>query len=144
MISKKNNKGWLRIAESFIAILIVFGVAIIVVGGGIQREDISEEVYDVEISILREIQLNNTLRDEILDVISIPIKLNNFPDGIQNKINSKIPGWLECNAQICSPESLCLLLEEESEENVYAQSVLITSTLDTFNPRQLKLFCWEK
>jgi hypothetical protein len=51
--------------------------------------------------------------------------------------------WLECVAQICLPENPCLL-ERESEKSIYAQSVLITSTLDIFNPRQLKLFCWEK
>jgi len=142
MISKKNKKGWIRIAEAFIAVLLVIGAAIIVVGGGIQREDISEEVYDIEIAILREIQLNNTLRSEILGT-SGTIEWDGFPSGTKNKIIAKTPGWLECEGKICPPESTCLL-GEESEKNVYAQSVLITSTLYNFNPKQLKLFCWEK
>jgi len=142
MINKKNNKGWIRIVESFIAVLIVIGAAIIVVGGGIQIEGISEKVYDIEISILREIQLNNTLRSEILETNGT-IEWDDFPSETKNKIQNKIVSWLECIAKICTPESLCLL-EGESEKSIYAQSVLITSTLDTFNPRQLKLFCWEK
>ena len=145
MISKKNKKGWIKIAEAFIAVLLVTGVAIIVVGGGIRGEDISKKVYDIEIFILRDIRLNNTLRSEILGT-SGTIDWNNFSEQapkIKDKIESKRPGWLECEGKICSPESLCLL-EEESKKSVYVHSVLITSTLDTLNPRQLKLFCWEK
>jgi len=145
MISKKNKKGWIRIAEAFIAVLLVIGAAIIVVGGGIQREGISEKVYDIEISILREIQLNNTLRSEILETNGT-IEWDDFSlqaPKTKNKIIAKTPAWLECVTKICPPESTCLL-GEESEKNVYAQSVLITSTLYNFNPKQLKLFCWEK
>jgi len=137
-----NKKGWIRIAEAFTAVLLVIGAAIIVVGGGIQREDISEKVYDIEIPVLREIQLNNTLRGEILGT-SGTIEWGNLPSGTKNKIIAKTPGWLECVAKICPPESLCLLVEE-SEKSIYVQSVFITSTLDTFNPRKLKLFCWER
>jgi hypothetical protein len=142
MINKKNNKGWIRIAEAFIAVLIVIGAAIIVVGGGIQIEGISEKVYDIEISILREIQLNNTLRSEILETNGT-IEWDDFPPKTKNKIENRMVNWLECVAQICPPESPCLL-EGESEKSIYVQSILITSTLDTFNPRQLKLFCWEE
>ena len=145
MISKKNKKGWIRIAEAFIAVLLIIGIAIIVVGGGIQIEGTSEKVYDVEISILRAIQLNNTLRSEILET-SGTIEWDDFSlqaPKTKNKIIAKTPAWLECVTQICFPENPCLL-REESEKSIYAQSVLITSTLDTFNPRQLKLFCWEK
>ncbi len=142
MINKKNNKGWIRIVEAFIAVLLVIGAAIIVVGGGIQIEGISEKVYDVEISILREIQLNNTLRSEILET-SGTIEWDDFPSETKNKIQNRIVSWLECVTKICPPESVCLL-EGESEKSIYAQSVLITSTLDIFNPRQLKLFCWER
>ena len=142
MINKKNNKGWIRIVESFIAVLIVIGAAIIVVGGGIQIEGISEKVYDIEISILREIQLNNTLRSEILGTSGI-IEWDDFPPKTKNKIENRMVNWLECVTKICPVESPCLL-DGESEKSIYAQSILITSTLDTFNPRQLKLFCWER
>ncbi len=145
MISKKNNKGWIRIAEAFAAILIVIGAAIIVVGGGVQRDDIFEQVYDIEMFILKEIQLNNTLRNEILET-SETIEWDEFPPfptETKNKIIAKTPELFECVAKICPPESSCLL-EGESEINVYVQSILITSTLTKFNPRQLKLFCWEK
>ena len=62
-----NKKGWIRIIEAFVAILLVAGVVLVVVGrGNFQREDISQIFHDAEFSILREIQLNDTLRNEIL------------------------------------------------------------------------------
>ncbi len=146
MMNKKNKKGWIRIAEAFAAILLVMGAAIIVIGGGgVQKEAASKEVYDVEMSILKEIQLNNTLRSEILATSEV-IEWDGFPlfpPKTKEKISAKTPELFECVAKICPPEDVCLLVGE-SEKNVYAQSILITSTLDIFNPRKLKLFCWEK
>jgi hypothetical protein len=130
-----DKKGWIRIAEAFVSVLIVVGAAMVVVKGGVQTDDISEKIYDIEVAILREIRLNDSLRDEIL-----------LTSGIvewDNKVIDKTPDWLECVAKICPPDSECLLIDE-SEKSVYAHSALITSTLDIFNPRQLKLFCWEK
>jgi len=139
---KMNKKGWIRIAEAFISVLLVIGAAIIAISGGVQREDASKKIYDIEIPILREIQLNNSLRGEILGTNGIII-WENFPPETKSKITVETPEWLECTAKICPSESTCLL-EGESEKNIYVQSVLITSTLGNFNPRQLKLFCWEK
>ena len=146
--TKVNKKGWIRIAEAFTAILLLMGAAIIVIGIGVQREDTSKEVYDIEMFILKDIQLNNTLRSEILTT-SGTIEWEElppsppFPAETKNKIIAKTPEGIECFAKICPPEDVCLW-GEESEKNVYAQSILITSTLTNFNPRQLKLFCWEK
>ncbi len=139
-----NKKAWIRIAEAFVSILIVVGAAIVVVRGGIQTDDISERIYDIEMGILKEIRLNDSLRSEIL-LTSGVVEWDDpsFPSQTKNKISEKTPNWLECVAQICFPESECLL-SGESEESIYAHSTLITSTNSYFNPRQLKLFCWQK
>ena len=134
-----NNKGWIRIAEAFVSVLIVIGAAIVVINGGIQGDDISEKIYDIEISISREIRLNESLRGEILETSGI-IDWNDFPSQTKNKIIDKTPKGLKCIAKICPLESACLL-EEESEKNVYAHSTLLTSTLTNYNPRTIKLFC---
>ena len=134
-----DNKGWIRIAEAFVSVLIVIGASILVIKGGIQGDDISEKIYDIEMSILNEIRLNENLRGEIIGTSGI-IEWNNFPSQTKNKIIDKTPGGLECTAKICSPESVCLL-EGDSEKNIYAYSTLITSTLTNYNPRIIKLFC---
>ncbi len=56
-MGKKNKKGWIRIAEAFAAVLLIMGAAIIVVSEGIQEDDIFKEVYDFEMSILKELNM---------------------------------------------------------------------------------------
>jgi len=144
----KNKKGWIKIVEAFVAILLVVGVLLIVINrGDIGKKDIESQVYDVEVAILREIQLNDTLRNEILSVTP-PIEVTE-ENATQtwNKIEERTPGYLDCEAKICEMEKTCEL-EEYPEKDVYAQTVSITTTLDTppeeVGYRQLKLFCWVK
>jgi hypothetical protein len=142
----KNHKGWIRIIEAFVAILLVAGVLLIVINkGDIGKKDISSTIYDVEISILREIQLNDALRNDILSVTP-PVEWNdtNFPLSIKNKIIDRIPAYLDCEAKICFMDEICEL-NEYPKKDVYAQSVAITATLQTPEEehlKQLKLFCW--
>lgn len=139
---KMDKKGWIRIAEAFVSVLIVVGAAILVIKGGIQTDDMADKIYDIEADILREIRLNNSLRSEIL-LTSGVVNWTDMPSSTKNRIISKTPNWLDCVGQICFPESECLLINE-TEKSIYAHSTLITSTTSTYNPRQLKLFCWEK
>ncbi len=142
----KNKKGWVKIVEAFLAILLVAGAVLIVINKGyVGEKDISSQVYDVQIAILREIQLNKSLRSDILGTTA-PSEWNdsNFPDSIKEKINSRIPSYLECEAKICGLSVSCEL-SRYPKENVYAQAAAITKTLET-EPgeqlKQLKLFCW--
>jgi hypothetical protein len=140
----KNKKGWIKIVEAFVAILLVAGVALIVVeSGGLQREDISAGIQDIQLSIIREIQLNDTLRNEIVGT-SGEVEWDGFDSNApltKSKIESKTPSYLICEAKICGSGDSCFYTGEQ-EKDVFAQPVLISSSLDTFNPRVLKLFCW--
>lgn len=142
----KNCKGWIKIVEAFIAILLIASALLIVIGKGYVEKDISSEVYEIELSVLREIELDNSLRNIILDrKLDIPIDSNNadFPIEIMNKINSRIPDYLICEAKICAIDEICFL-EEYPSKDIYAQSVAITATATKYDPRQLKLFCWSE
>ena len=140
----KNKKAWIRIVEAFVAILLIMGVLLIVMDKGyFKREDISAEVYKIELSILREIQLDNELREEILNTNPLPVEWDDsdFPLEIKNKIISRLPTYLDCEAKICAINETCVL-DEIFDKEVYAQSVSIIAGLIEYNPRQLKLFCW--
>lgn len=145
----KNKKGWIRIVEAFVAILLVAGVLLIVINQGyIGKKDLSSQIYGVEISILREIQLNDTLRDDVLNAGEPPVGWDNatFPQSIKDKIIERVPNYLDCKSQICWMDEICEL-DEYPEKDVYAQSVAITTTLETPEEqqlRQLKFFCWAK
>jgi len=140
----KNKRAWIRIVEAFVAILLIVGIVLIIINKGyLKKEDVSSEVYDAELTILREIQLNDTLRKDILNAGAPPINWGDFPLSAKNKIINDIPNYLDCNAKICGMENPCII-KENLEKNIYVQSVIITSTLDEIDYRQLKLFCWEK
>ncbi len=140
----KNKRGWIRIVEAFIAVLLIAGVVLIILDKGyLKKEDISPEVYDAELKILKEIQLNNTLRENILTASPLPVNWSNFPQSVKNKIINDIPSYLNCSAKICGIEDICTI-DGNLGKDIYAQSVIITTTLTELDYRQLKLFCWEK
>lgn len=142
----KDKRGWIKIVEAFVAILLVAGVLLVVVSEGyLGEKDISSTVYDAEISILREIQLNDSLRKDILNAGALPIGWDNanFPLSVKNKIINRAPNYLDCEAKICGLNKTCESYAYPGKE-VYAQPVIIMSTLTELDYRQLKLFCWVK
>jgi len=105
----------------------------------------AERIYEIELAILREIQLNDSFREDILAVESTPMEWEgaDFPLSIKNKILSRLPNYLDCEAKICALNETCSL-EKAIKEDIYAQAIAITVNTDSeeFNPRQLRLFCW--
>lgn len=154
MIKRGNKQGWIRIVEAFIAVLLVTGVLLIFINKGYLgqgKSDYSEKIYNAQISVLREIQLDSTLRTKILEYGSIPVSSSEpgFPPEVLNKINERINEYqyLDCTASICELDKICpQLYTTNKEKNIYAQAVAISAepNIETFSPRQLKLFCWTK
>lgn len=121
-------------------------VLIFINKGYFGKTDISEQVYGWELSVLREIELNETMRGEIVNFIDVHIPVEDdselFPADIEEKVSSKKPEYLDCKLKICFAERVCSL-NTYTERDIYARAVVITATLQTYNPRQLKIFCWE-
>lgn len=142
----KNRKGWIRIIEVFVAILLITGILFVVIRGEYSKQtNLASKTSETEIAILRDIELNNNLRSEILGATP-PIEWENFETSMpdtRTRINELIPNYLECEAKLCALEDVCVL-DEYTGEDVYAESVVIAADLNTYNPRQLKLFCWGK
>ncbi len=147
----KNKHGWIEIVEAFVAVLLITGVILIVLNKGYsEKEDISNEVYDVELSILREIQLDEALRVEILEV-SEPLPVGwdnqNFPPNVKSRISERTPEHLECIGKICDMTAVCNLEEDTiTKEDIYAQSIGISPSTGSAQQvyRQINLFCWAK
>jgi len=144
----KNKRAWIRIVEAFVAILLIMGVLLVFINKGyIFKKDVSQNIYEFQLSALREVELNDNLRNEILSTNQtlIPIESGspNFPADVNSNISAKIPSYLECKSKICLAERICAL-DKYVEKDVYSKSVVITANLTNYNPRQLKIFCWEK
>lgn len=141
-----NKKGWVEIIEAFIAILLIVGVLLIVISrnSSSSNQDISTRVYNSEITIIRAIELNDSLRDKVVKS-PVPVEWDNesFPADVKSKITALTPSYLTCVAKICSTSDSCFL-SSYSQQNVYSQSSLISGTQLTFTPRKLNLFCWAK
>ena len=143
----KNKRGWIKIIEAFIAILLITSALLIVVQKGyIGGKDISTKVYESQLSVLREIELDDVLREEVLsESISPPEKVTSSnAGGVYEIINKRMPDYLGCEAVICELNVVCALDGAQVEKDIYAQSVAIAATAGRYEPRQLKLFCWRK
>ena len=101
----RNKRGWIRVVEAFVAILLITGVLLIVINKGyIGKKDISKQVYDTELSILREIELDDGLRNQILilplnEVGGVVVTESNLLN-VWKKIKERPPEYLECEVNI--------------------------------------------
>ena len=104
-------------------------------------------VSNYEIYVLRTIELNDSMRNEVVGIDNSLLPINwsssNFPTSIENTIKILTPSSLVCQAQICLTYDTCEL-GSKLNKDVYAQSIFITATDNSYNPKQLKLFCWAK
>ncbi len=142
----RNKKGWIRIVEAFVSILLIAGVLLIVIGEKhIINPNPDSDIHDSQLIALRDIQMNTTLREKVLGA-SPPVESDKggFPEEVKDRIDYLIPDSLECKSKICEIDLACGL-DSQVEENIYVQSVIITVAKDQtepMNPKQLKLFCW--
>ncbi len=150
MTKKINKKGWIKIVEAFLAILLVATIVILIIGRtDFKKEGSKERINNALILILRDVETNGASRQEIVDTDGeIDWDDEGFPEDVKDRIEERKPSWIECVAKICGPASDCVLSDEKAnelkEENIYTKASVISSTIDTFNPRQLKIFCWEE
>ncbi len=143
----RNKRGWTEIVEAFFSILLIVAVVLIILNNNSSSTSTSDQVYNIQISILREIETNTTLRDEISSAAgSLPINWNDtgFPADLKEKITDRTPSDLVSVAEICSINGPCSL-GQNIGKNVYSQSIVISATLDQgIVYRELNLFSWMK
>ena len=144
----KQKRAWIKVVEAVVAVLIILGVILLILNrGSIQKEDVSEKVYKAEYLILREIELNESLREEILNASYLPVDWlafgTNGLGGVQSKIIEKTPDYLGCEGRVCLLNQTCVI-DRYQDRDVYTKTISITSTLNSYSLRQLKLFCWIK
>lgn len=143
--TKKNNRGWIMIVEVFIGILLVLAVLVVSLNNPyLNQGDPYEKFYSIENAILGSIQINNSLRTVVINTV-VPAGWDgsNFPAEIKDKINSETPNYLNCTANICMMNESCEM-QDLPKQDIYVESVSITTDFQKYDPRKIKLFCWEK
>ncbi len=148
MFKGTNKRGWIRIVEAFFAILVIAVVVLIVVQQDQnKRGDVSVRIHSSVTSIVRDLQLDNNIRSEIVKIpnSALSVNWNQFNASApltMEKIISETPSSLNCIGQICATNDSCLL-EQNPSTTIYADSAIISSDIQTYNPRTLKVFCWQ-
>lgn len=146
MVSKK---GWLRVVEAFLSALLIIVILVLVSVNqqNSKQSGDSAQFYNLEVSAIRGIELNSTLRSEVIAVPDASLPINSETDPatlseIISAINSKIPSSLSCEVQICKPDSICDYWKDTAV-SIYSQQVLVTANLTNYDPKKLKIFCWK-
>ena len=134
---KMNKKGWVRIVEAVIAILLIIGGFMFFYIDTLKGVSKSEQIYNIERGILEEAERNNQVREWVL--------IDTNLDEIRNFIGLRLEAYseLEFEFNICNVDDACPLIPWPDTEEVYADEILISSTLDNYGPKKLKLFVWE-
>ena len=129
----ENKKGWIRIVEAFIAVIIIIGAVLIV----IQSNKIQNEKSFCSLlpGILEEISKNDSLRQAVFDNNSLIIQ-----QYAQNKVQH--PSFI-FRAKICLLNDLCVLTESGLDKiDICAEQRIISTSKNqtAFSPMKLKLF----
>lgn len=145
-IAIKNKRGWIRLVEAFVAIVLLTSVLLIVTSSNSSPKlSLQEEISQRQVAVLRDIQLNDSLRAEILsiNIDALPVEWEDFESDaplVRERIEFLAPQELECSAKICVINEPCVL-SGISDKEVYAKSVVISANANYYSPRQLKMFC---
>ena len=125
-----NNRGFIRIVEASISIVLVASVMFFIFAQ--TRTTPQEDFGQLGRDLLTEIASNNTLRQDIL---------NNESAHIESFISNKIPSTLSYEFKICEINTICSK-KAYTETNVFASERIISSTLNDYDPKKIKIFIW--
>jgi hypothetical protein len=154
-----NKKGWLRIIEATITVLLIISIMFYVSQRNkpiFQEESLSEKNRD----ILKEIYQNEYFRTGILKDNGGNSQLKNqINDFIKSRIPSSVehPGQINCQSDACSVVFLfriCSLTDgceitpelNEISGEIYSSEAIISTEISEsdFNPKKIKLYLWKK
>lgn len=138
-----NTKGFMRVIEAFIAVAIIAGVFGFIYVQKIQKPDQSDFVYQHINIALKEISNNPELREAVLECNS------NDPQDpdctkIKNTIANIIPPNYEFGFNVCSLSEICYISSSQKNKEVFSDEISISSVLDKYNPKKVRISVWEK
>ncbi|MEA3414258.1 MAG: hypothetical protein U9Q99_01905 [Nanoarchaeota archaeon] len=142
MVIKKNKRGWIKIVEAFLAILLLITIVLLAVNTKYLNINKEETFYNLENKIFQRIQINKTLRNNILSS-EIPINSSNpsFSNLLINELEYSTPLGINCNMAIC-PTNFSCDTEEGINKSIYVKEILIVGNSTVYSPRIVKLACY--
>jgi hypothetical protein len=127
------KKGWLRVAEAFIAIILIVGFLVVLYSKTEEKPRRDEEIYKLQKTILDEIAADPKLREGVL---------NNKTGEIISFVSRRIPYRFNFTIRICSIDKICGL--QYYQGDTYSSERIISSVLEKYEPKKLKIFMWQE
>ena len=131
-----NKRGWLRIVEAVVSILIVFGAVLTV--ATTHRATSTTDYCSTLAPLLEEIAKNTTLREDIL--------VHNNTASTEQFLAKRVRNpALAYEVRICEPDGTICPHSQSGYENVdiCAEERIIAATPQGFNPKKLKIFLFK-
>lgn len=138
-----NKKGFLKVLEAVIAILLVSAAVTVVLVRNVNVEDRGENIEQIITIVLEEIAGDNQLRNAVLEFYDD----NSASARINSTIDQIIPPDLSYSYNVCGFDQICPFPGDlPAGREIYSDEVGISVTLnsDGFNPKKLRIFVWEK
>lgn len=131
-----NDRGWIRIVEASIAIMIILGVLISV--RSVTNQNSSEDLSEKITPLLEEIASNHTLRE-------IVVREGTDAEGeIISFLNTKVTNpSINYTVRVCPIEDAICPLERYPSQEVFVQERVISSVLGDVSPKRVKIFMWK-
>jgi hypothetical protein len=133
----KNKKGWIKILEAFIAIVLIVSTMLIIFSNQKKQVDRPEEMSVLLSSTLDVVSRDDSLRSQILA---------NDASGVNITIEKIIPSWIAYSSKICNYNDICSNPAGYIDKAVYSEEILVVANLTYIanTPKKLKIFFWEK
>jgi len=130
---KKDKKGWIRIAEAFIAVTLIASVLVVLYVKTVQIPQEREDLYNLQKTILDEIAANPGLRNYVL--VNDSEKINSF-------VKDRVPIAFNFTVRICQTNDVCGLQFYEKE--IYSSERIVSANLTAYEPKKVKIFMWRE
>lgn len=134
-----NKKGWIRITEAVVAILIMASVLIVLYTNETPQVSYSDYVYDLQVRLLIDIADDDLLRNATL----YSNETHNESRLIEY-FDANVPVNFNYAVLVCDLSSLNCNRDINTTEEVFVEDRIISSNLEIYDPKLLRLYIWEK
>ncbi|MGC9309172.1 MAG: hypothetical protein ACP5D2_00565, partial [Candidatus Nanoarchaeia archaeon] len=146
----KGKRGWIRIVEASLAILLIAGVALVTYSRDMEKEDISDYMYSIERDVLFDISRDAGMRESVLKA---GLDENYKNDSLlRDYVRSQIIDAYDFSILVCaitddSGRLVPCNMDEYVGKDVYVEDIILSSLITNetaiYEPRRVKLFVWE-
>jgi hypothetical protein len=140
----KGKRGWIKIIEAYLAIMLFMGLVFIIIQSQTFDKKTTSIFEEDQFTIMKKIQSNETLRNEILNISILPQNndMTSFPVITKNYFENEI-GQKNCSLNVCEVNEPCFFYEDVKNE-VYSKDFIIFSNSTYYSPRKVNIVCYPR